>query len=497
MIDPKLDAEIRRLFFAEHWKVGTITAELATHADVVKRAISADRFVRSSRIAQFALVEPFRDFIKLTLDQYPRLRATRFFEMLKPRGYAGGIHTLRRYLNQVRPRPKREAFFRLETLPGEQGQVDWAHFGKVTVGNTQRTLSCFVFVLAHSRAMFARFFFDQTTENFLRGHVEAFASIGGCPRTILYDNLKSVVLERVGDHIRFNPRILELAGYYHFNPKPCAPYRGNEKGKVERHIHYLRYSFFEGRRFRSLADLNAELAAWIDSVAHVRIQPAQSTSVKERFAAEKAVLLPLPAQPFTCDSALAVVAKKTPYVRFDLNDYSIPHTHISRPLTLIASEKRVRILDGLFEIADHPRSYERARRIEDKQHFAALEVEKRRARELRGRHRLTDAIPTANALLEAAAVRGESLSHFTLALLRLLDVCGKDALQSAIATALQRGAASAASIERIIDQQRQKENRPVPLGPLALRDERAASLRTQSHTLDGYDALSKDQGDAS
>jgi transposase len=87
-----------------------------------------------------------------------------------------------------------------------------------------------VLVLSWSRACYARFALDQTLESFLRGHLEAFAALQGVPRTILYDNLKSVVLERAGDHIRFHPRLLELAGHYHFAPQPCAVARGNEKG---------------------------------------------------------------------------------------------------------------------------------------------------------------------------------------------------------------------------------------------------------------------------
>ena len=160
--------------------------------------------------------------------------------------------------------PTREAFLRLTTMPGEQAQVDWGHFGKIQIGSAKRALSCFVLVLSWSRAMYARFALDQTLESFLRGHVLAFEALG-VPREILYDNLKSVVLERVGDHIRFHPRILELAGHYHFAPKPCAPYRGNEKGKVERQIQYLRHSFFAARRFSSVDDLNMQLARWISA----------------------------------------------------------------------------------------------------------------------------------------------------------------------------------------------------------------------------------------
>src|SRR5437773_1797174 len=100
--------------------------------------------------------------------------------------------------------------------------------------------------------MAACFTLDQSLESFVRGHVFAFDRLGGVPRALLYDNLKTAVLERHADLIRFNPRLLDLAGHYHFAPKPCAPYRGNEKGKVERAIQYLRHSFFAARRFSSV-----------------------------------------------------------------------------------------------------------------------------------------------------------------------------------------------------------------------------------------------------
>src|SRR5690606_27373672 len=126
------------------------------------------------------------------------------------------------YVRTVRPAHQQEAFMRLETLPGEQAQVDWGSFGTHYVGRgrARRTLSCFVMVLSWSRGLYAHFFWDQHLESFLRGHVGAFESFGGIARELLYDNLKSVVLERDGDHVRFHPRLLELAGHYHFAPKP-------------------------------------------------------------------------------------------------------------------------------------------------------------------------------------------------------------------------------------------------------------------------------------
>ena len=165
-----------------------------------------------------------------TLQQHPRLRATRLYHMIQARGYRGSVVQLRRAVARIRP-PAREPFLRLQTFPGEQAQVDWAHFGQVAVGRARRKLSCFVMTLSWSRALYLEFFFDQSMENFLRGHVHAFQAWNGQPRMILYGNLKSAVLERRGSQILFNPRLLELSAHYHFAPQPCQVRAGNQKGR--------------------------------------------------------------------------------------------------------------------------------------------------------------------------------------------------------------------------------------------------------------------------
>src|SRR6266498_4804591 len=296
-------AEIRRLFYAEHWPIGTIADALGVHHETVSRALNRARGPHPGPQIRPSELDPYKAVIATTLEQYPRLRATRLHAMLRERGYPGSAVQVRRYVRTVRPAARAEAFFRLDTLLGEQGQVDWGNFGAIQIGAARRILSCFVLVLSWSRAVYARFALDQTLESFLRGHVEAFAALGGIPRVLLYDNLKSVVLERFGEHIRFHPRLLELAGHYHFAPQPCAVARGNEKGKVERMIQYLRHSFFAARRFSSIADLNGQLAAWIATVAHARPLPggARDQFVRDALAAEQPRLLPLPAHAFPCD----------------------------------------------------------------------------------------------------------------------------------------------------------------------------------------------------
>src|SRR5438270_9862010 len=175
MIDAEQRARIRRLFYAEHWKLGTIAAELGVHHETVARAVETERFA-SPRPVRPMQLDPYKAFVQDTLARHPRLRATRLHEMLRERGYAGSAVQLRRFLRSVRPRADAEAFLKLHTLPGEQAQVDWGHFGKIKIGQALRPLSCFVMVLSWSRALFARFALDQTLESFLRGHVAAFSA---------------------------------------------------------------------------------------------------------------------------------------------------------------------------------------------------------------------------------------------------------------------------------------------------------------------------------
>jgi len=490
MISPELHAQIRRLFFAEHWRVNTIAAQLDVHHDAVRRVIESERFLRPGQQVRPSALDPYKTFITATLEQYPRLRATRLWAMVRERGYPGSAIQVSRYVRTVRPAARAEAYLRLETLPGEQAQVDWGHFGPIRVGATTRQLSCFALVLSWSRACYARFALDQTLESFLRGHVEAFAALQGVPRTILYDNLKSVVLERVGDHIRFHPRVLDLAGHYHYAPQPCAVARGNEKGRVERFLGFLRHSFFAARSFRSVDDLNAQLTRWIAEVAHARLVPGRRDhSVLAALAAEQPRLLPLPEHPFACQLLRAVSSGKTPYIRFDGNDYSIPHTLVRRPLTLVASEHHVRLLDGTTEVARHARSYDRGQRVEDDAHLAGLVAEKRRAHALRGRDRLRAACPQAEAFLEALAVRGHPLTSETTQLLRLLDQVGAIPLDSALTEALTRGAISAASVAHVLELRRRARRQPPLLDLVLPADPRVRDLRVTPHAPSAYDTL--------
>jgi len=479
----ELAARIERLFTVEHWRVGTIARQLHVHRDTVRRVLREHNAVPSDVPLRPCLVDPYRVFIRETLVKYPTLTARRLHDMVCERGYAGQASHFRYLVSTMRPRPAAEAYLRLRTLPGEQMQADWAHFGHLQIGRARRPLMGFVIVLSYSRRLFLRFCLNAQMDSFLRAHVLAFIAFGGLARTALYDNLKSVVLERVGDAIVFNPEFLAFAKHFRFEPLPVTVRRGNEKGRVERHIDFVRKSFFAARKFTDVADLNAQARDWCEGRALDRPWPQDdSLSVRQAFAAEQPRLLELPATDYALGQRLEVSVAKTPYVRFDWNDYTVPHTHVQRSLSVLADEERVRIFDGIAEVASHPRSFDRHRTIEDPTHLQALVEYKRRARAHRGCDALAQVAPASTELLQMAAQRGHNLGSITAALLRLLDQYGAPSLQAALLEAIGRDVPHPNAVRLALERARERTGRPPALA-LALPEHvarRDAPMRTPS-----------------
>jgi len=493
VIERELVARIRQLFYGEHWKVGTIASSLGLHHETVERALgrkgSGLRHVRPS------ILDPYRAFIEETLGRYPRLVSTRIHEMIRLRGYTGGVTQLRRLVAQLRPR-RREAFLSRRVFPAEESQVDWGHFGQVPVGKAMRRLSCFVMVLSYSRDLYFEFFFDQRMESFLRGHVRAFEAFGGVPRVCLYDNLRSAVIERRGEAVHFNPHLIELSAHYHFQPRPTHPYRGNEKGRVERAIRYLRQAFYAGRSFTGLSELNQQALDWRDQVARARPWPEdRQMSVAQAFEKEQPRLMPLPQNRFCADGVVAVRSRKTIYIRFDLNHYSIPHTAVDRKLTLVATDTQIRILDKDTEVARHRRSYDRDRRIEDPAHVEGLLELKRKARHSQPSARLLEAVPEAETFIDAAFERGESAIAQTSQLLKLLDLYGPRELRGAVGEAMAQESPRASSVGFLLAKRHRMRKTKPPLPVDLTRRPDLADLHVNPHAPETYDDLADTEPD--
>jgi hypothetical protein len=319
----------------------------------------------------------------------------------------------------------------------------------------------FVMVWSWSRQIFLRFYLNQRMDNFLRGHVAAFNTCGGVARVLLYDNLRCVVLERQGEAIR-----------------------------------YIRDRFFAGRRWSDIDDLNAQAAAWCSGFSANRRCPEDpSLSVREAFEQERAQLIGLPDNPYPSDERLEVSVGKTPYIRFDLNDYSVPHTQVRRTLTVMASLTQVRVLAGSEVIAEHGRVYGKGEQIEDPTHLAALIDAKRAARHHRAQDRLAHAAPSSRALLREAADRGNRLSQVVSQLNRRLDDYGASALEQAIAEALANGVPHPNAVRQALERAREQRHRPPPLAIDLPNHVKARNIVVRPGSLAAYDQLDTDRSE--
>ena len=490
-------AAILRLHHVEKWPVGTIASQLGRHHDTVERVLAHGGLPVIKQTPRARLVDPYLPFIEETLAKYPRLRASRLWSMVKQRGYTGSKSAFRAIVSRLRPRRHAEAYLRRAVLPGEEAQVDWAHFGKLTVGRAVRDLFAFVMVLSYSRLRLVHFALRAAMPSFLRGHVEAFRFFGAAPRIILYDNLKSAVLEREGDAVRFHSTLLELAGHYRFEPRACAPYRPNEKGRVERAIRDVRDGFFAARAFASIEDLNAQARAWCIEISRDRRVPdAKDKTVAEAFLEDRARMIELPGDEFPVEERADVRVGKTPYARFDKNDYSVPHTHVQRSLVVIATDERVRIVDPARPtepLADHRRSFDRDQRIEHEGHLRALVEEKRRAHQSRGFDRLFAAVPSSRVMMERLADRGANLGAATSGLLQLLDRVGAETLERAVGEVVARDQLHLRAVHHEVDRLRYEAGLKPALTVPVTTDARA-NAQVRPHALATYDRLHGDDG---
>ena len=455
--------EIRRLHDVEKWKPGTIATELGVHSDVVTRVLDrgADRTLVVPR--RPSLVDPYVAFINQTLKEHPRLRATRLFDMLCARGYQGGIAILRRHVAEVRPVPRGEVYLRLDHLIAEQAQVDWAHVGSLPVDGGSRPLWVFVMMLAYSRAMWAELVFDLTVESLRRSLVRAAEFFGGVTRQWLFDNPKTVVLARHGDAVRYHPGLLEIAGALRVQPRLCRPKRPTDKGGVERVNRFLHDRFFAARTITSIEDGNRQLLDFIRDIAHARPHPRfRDRTVAEVFAEEKERLLALPKTLPETDLVAPASVDKTASVRFGTNTYSVPPRYARQTLTLVASDREIRVLDGAEVVAQHERSFGKHQRIEDPEHRRELLEQKRAGRIPKTRDRLLTEVAGIEALYTRWVDVGRNVGLMTARTGKLLELYGAEILAKAVADVLARGLHDPGALALSCEQRRRAAGAPMP-----------------------------------
>lgn len=352
-------AEVLALFYGDKRSVRVIARKLGINRNTVRRIVLRKTVQTNpaDRSQYPSILDPFKSMIDEILEKDISCPGTAMLNRLRNLGYTGGMTVVKDYLRKKRQmvvRP-RQAFLRLEFAPGECAQVDWGEFGDVFGDRIK--IHCFAMVLAHSRLMYIEFTKCERFEDFIRGHERAFRFFGGVPRECWYDNLTSAVTERVGNLIKFNSRFMTYMGHHHIRPHACNVARGNEKGRVEDLIKYIRLNFWPGRKFKNLDDLNHQAALWRDDIANKREHRATRQIPKLHFERdEKAQLMPMN-HAYDTDEILSKVVSPDFHILFETNRYSVPWTLTGITVTVRVDEKSVRVYYDKQFVTGHERSY--------------------------------------------------------------------------------------------------------------------------------------------
>jgi transposase len=400
---------------------------------------------------QPSLLDSYKPQILRWLESYPYTGA-QILLRLREEGYEGGKTILNDYIAKVRP-PKVKAYLTLSFEPGECAQVDWGSFGTVPVGSTQRRLSFFVMVLCHSRMMYVEFSVSRSMEYFLACHQNAFEFFESVPEKIMVDNLKSAVLKRlIGQMPVFNARYLDFANHYGFKIRACGVGKGNEKGRVENGVGYVKKNFLAGLDIPDFSAVNPAVRHWLDNVANVRIHGATRKQPAELFKAEKKALGPLPEQPYDVSVTRQIRASNRFRVVLDTNRYSVPAQYAGARLTMKIYADRLCLYHNGNLIARHPRSYDRHRDFEDPDHPRALLQQRRHARHQRLLMNFLTLSPKAEEYYRQLTSRRMNPPHHLRKIVALSEIYGPDKIARAIEDALTLQAFSCEYIANLLEQ---------------------------------------------
>jgi transposase len=466
LIDPSGNvAEVLRLGLVEGVSVRQIASRLSMARKTVRKILGRHQPpARAAPAPRGSLLDPYEKTIEKLLDDTPEMLAPAVLERLRPLGYTGGVTILRARLRSLRQHGQREAFLTLHFEPGAAMQIDWADFGFALPGVARR-VSAFVAVLCHSRYLYIEFTLSQSMGTFLRCMDRCLRFFEGSTAADIFDNMKTVVLSHTALAIVFNPRFLAYArARGGFAVVACNVRKGNEKGRVERPIGFVRRRFWPGRRFRDLFDLNTQATAWRDDFANGRVheETGKVPSLVFRHE-EKRLLKPLSNTPFDTDEIEGTGVTKMFRVVFDRNKYSVPWRLVSQNVIVRANDDTVGVFLGTKQIAIHPRSWGVGEDIEHPSHKRGLLEQKPRA--------AAGALPPALAALgdtgrtyfKLLAAGSRSIHRETLRLTLLVELFGATAAQSAVAEVMQTGHVGAEYVEYVLRHKRGLTPQPSPL----------------------------------
>ena len=451
MIDYETFCKIIALHQQQGLKIAQIARSLGLDERTVTHWIEQGTYRIRKPVKRPSKLDAYKPQIVRMLESYP-YTGTQILQRLRQEGYEGGKSILNEYITKIRP-PKTKAFLTLSFAPGECAQIDWGEYGSVPVGSTRRRLSFFVMVLCYSRMMYLEFTVSQSMEHFLGCHQNALEFFGAAPEKIMVDNLKSAVLKRlVGQAPVFNKRYMDFSNHYGFAISACAVGRGNEKGRVENAVGYVKKNFLAGLDIPEFSAIGPAAREWIDTVANVRIHGATHKKPAELFKTEAAALRALPPMPYQVATTQQVRATNRFRVVLDTNKYSVPAQYAGARLTLKAYPDRLCVYHNAELVARHTRGYDRHQDFEDPDHPRELLQQRRKAREQRLLMEFLKLSPRAEEYYQQLTQRRMNPRHHIRQIVALGEIYGPEKLARAIEDAFSFQAFSSEYIANILEQ---------------------------------------------
>jgi transposase len=462
MISYTVFCQIRELADQKHLTVAQIAQELKLDSRTAAFWVARPAYQQRQSVKRASKLDPLKGQIVAMLERHP-YTAQQVLQEIRTRGYTGGYSILKEFVRLVRP-ARKPAFLMLDFAAGECAQADWGTYGSIAVGSTSRRLHFFVMVLCYSRMIYIEFTLSQGMEQFLSCHRHALEFFGGSPARVMIDNLKTGVLEHPpGMPPRFNPRYLDFAAHYGFTPVACAPRKGNEKGRVENGVGYVKKNFLDGLKLPPFTALNPSGRNWMDTVANVRIHGETKCKPSERFAQEKSLLRPLPAMPYDCAVVRPIGANGCCRVVLDTNRYTVPYLYASQKLTLKTYPDQLLLYHHEKLIATHPRSYERRQDIRNPDHLQELLVHRHRAREQTFLQAFLSLGPRADLYARRLQEKRLNAPHHIQKIVALSQIYGGDKVARALDDALKFEAFGCEYIANILEQRERPAALPSPL----------------------------------
>lgn len=495
MLKPEIQAQILALKFSEHRSVRSIAREVGVDrksvADVIDRR-SVRTVPQEAATPRKSILDPYKPVIQEKLLRDPAMPATVIHQSIRRLGYSGSERHVRTYVTTVRvsPRP-REAFLKLSFEPGQCAQVDWGEFGDVFGDGVK--MHAFVMVLCYSRRIYVEFTRCEKFEDFIRCHENAFRFFGSRTKECWYDNLATAVTERLGRLVRFNARFHTYCGHHGFTPYACTPASGNEKGRVEDGVKYIRSSFWPDRVFRDFADLNAQCAEWMSGTANSREHRSTRKVPDLVFEhEEKQHMLALNPHLYGTDEVLSRGVSPQFHLTYETNQYSVPWTLVGLVVTMRTDAESIRIFYGDKLVAHHERHYGKHRIFTTPEHQVGL-LERKPGADHHAWQvaHVKEAGEALEKYLKLITAGHRSLRSEVRRLVALITVYGAEAVNQATAGLLVRGVIGVENLELMLKVQGSPVIQPEPLNFQSQKLNRM----TGAPDLSQYDALLFDCAD--